>query len=130
MKIENQFALKAFVTGILAATALVCRLQAADDEDTIKEVMKTYHKAPKGVDAVCKKVIDGTATPNEIKKLVDSYKKLAMTKPPKGDEASWKDKTGKLLAAAEELEKGAPGAVAHYKQAVDCKGCHSVHKPN
>lgn len=41
----------------------------------------------------------------------------------------WKDKTAELYAAAQLLEKGEAGAVAKYKDAVNCKACHSVHKP-
>ena len=91
--------------------------------------MKTYHKAPKGVDPVCKKAQDGTATEKEIKELVAAYKKLTTTKPPQGDEAGWKKKTAALLGAAEGLEKHLPDAVAKYKDAVNCKACHSVYKP-
>lgn len=92
--------------------------------------MNTYHKAPKGTDPVCKKATDGKASPEELKKLVAAYKTLATAKPPKGDDASWKEKTGKLLAATESLQKGETGAVAKYKDAVNCKACHSVHKPD
>ena len=74
--------------------------------------------------------MDGKAAPDEIKKLVAGYKVLTTAKPPKGDEASWKDKTSKLLAAAMALEKGGPDAVAKYKEALNCKACHSVHRPD
>jgi hypothetical protein len=117
----------------LAAGALVWQSSAVgtkEDEDAIKEVMKTCHKAPKGVDPICKKAQDGKATPEEIKKLVAGYKVLTTVKPPKGDDASWKEKTSKLYAAALALEKGAPDAAAKYKTVVDCKACHSVHKPD
>ncbi len=65
----------------------------------------------------------------ELAKLVAAYKQLSKTKASKGDAASWKEKTSKLLAAAESLQKGAPGAAEAYKEAVNCKACHSVHKP-
>ena len=42
---------------------------------------------------------------------------------------SWKDKTSKLLVAAQGLPKGGPEALAKYKQALECKACHSVHRP-
>ena len=106
-------------------------MQAADaNEEAIEKVMNTCHKAPKGVDPICKKAIEGKASPEEDKKLLAGYKVLAGTKPPKGDEAGWKEKTTKLLAAAEGLEKGGPDATAKYKEAVNCKACHSVHKPD
>jgi cytochrome c2 len=114
---------------VLAAGTLVWQVRAADDHDVIEEVMKKYHKAPKGTDPTCKKAADGKASPDEIKQLVAAYEKLAATKPLKGDEASWKDKTSKLLMAAKALEKGEPDAPARYKQAVNCKACHDAHKP-
>lgn len=115
---------------LLSLTLLALPAFAADkDEEAIKEIMKTYHKAPKGVDPVCKKASDGKATPEELKKLVAAYKTLAATKPPKGELASWKQKTSQILVAAEELEKGAPDAVSKYKEAINCKACHSVHRP-
>jgi len=128
---------KAFVTAaacmaaIVASFTLVPRLQADEKSDeVIKQVMKDYHKAPKGVDPVCKKALTGKATPEELKKLVEGYKKLTTVDAPKGDAASWKDKTSKLLAAAEALEKGDADGVARYKEAVNCKACHTAHKPD
>lgn len=118
-----------WIAAVLAVSACVWQV-TADDDEVIEHVMKTYHKAPKGTDPVCKRAADGKATPDELKQLVAAYKKLAMTKPPKGDEASWKEKTSKLLAASQALEKGAPNAAAMYKEAVNCKACHSVHKPD
>ena len=114
---------------VAAASLLAVRVTAAEGHDSAtKQFMKQYHKAPKGVDPVCKKAVDGKATPEEIKRLVAGYRQMVAAKPPKGDAASWTEKTTKLLAAAEELQKGAPDAAAHYKEAVNCKACHSVHK--
>jgi hypothetical protein len=115
----------------LAVVTFAVRALAADrDDGPIKQIMKIYHKAPKGVDPVCKKASDGKASAAEIKNLVAAYKTLATTKPPKGDDASWKEKTTALLSAAEAMQKGSPDGVARYKEAVNCKACHSVHKPS
>lgn len=114
----------------LALGAFAWSVQAADADSVIKQGMKAYHKAPKGVDPTCKKALDGKATPEELKKLVECYAAIAKAKPPKGDEASWKEKTGKLLAAAQSLQKGEAGAAAKYKDAVNCKACHTAHKPD
>jgi uncharacterized membrane protein len=131
MKQRTKLTLAAGVAGLIASSAFVWQLNAADaKEDAIKEVMKTYHKAPKGTDPTCKKASDGKATPEELKQLVTAYKTLTTAKPPKGDDASWKEKTGKLLAAAQSLQKGDADGLAKYKEAVNCKACHSVHKPD
>ena len=130
---KNQHITRLALTAALVATigAFTTYKSYANDanEEAIKEVMKVYHKAPKGIDPVCKKASEGKASPEEIKKLVAAYKTVAGTKPPRGDEASWKQKTAKLLTAAEDMEKGRPDAVAKYKEAVNCKACHEVHKP-
>ena len=116
-------------TAVAGLMAGVWSKAAGADKSPIKEVMKQCHKAPEGTDPLCKKASDGAASPEEIKKLVSGYKILAKAKPPKGDDASWKEKTSKLLAVTQALQKGAPDAVAQYKAAVNCKACHSVHKP-
>lgn len=125
-----KLSLAACAATLLASGALVWQLQAADEDGPIKQVMKTYHKAPKGVDPVCKKASDGKATPAELKNLVAAYRTMAKAKPPKGDDASWKEKCDKLLAGAEALASGAPDGLAKYKEAVNCKACHSAHKPD
>lgn len=109
----------------LMGSVWVC---GADGDAVIKDAMKKYHKAPKGTDPVCKKVQTGAASAEELKGLIACYKAMCAAKPPQGDAASWKEKTTKLLAAAEGLQKGGPDAVAKYKEAVNCKACHSVHK--
>ena len=115
---------------MVALGGLAASLQAWDaNEDAIKEVMKVYHKAPKGVDPICKKAADGKATTEELKKLAASYQVLAKTKAPRGDAASWTEKPTKLVAAPQALLKGEPDAAAKYKEAVNCKACHSAHKP-
>ncbi len=127
---KKHITLTACLAAMLAGGALVWQMNAAEAKDPIKEVMKIYHKAPKGVDPICKKAGDGKATPAELKNLVAAYGTMAKAKPSKGDEASWKEKTSKLLAAAQALQSGAPDGAALFKEAVNCKACHSVHKPD
>ena len=126
-----KLSLIACVATLIASSAIVRQIQAADGkDDPIKQVMKIYHKAPKGVDPICKKASDGKASPTELKNLVAAYRSMAKAKPPKGDDASWKEKCARLLSAAEALAGGAPDGAAKYKEAVNCKACHSVHKPD
>lgn len=115
---------------VLAASVFVSTLNAAEGSNPTKDFMKKFHKAPKGVDPVCKKATDGKASTAELSQLVAGYKAMCSAKPPKGDEASWKEKTGKLLEAAMALQKGAADGAAKYKEAVNCKACHSAHKPD
>jgi len=113
------------------AVALVFGAIAADAEknNPTKEFMSKYHKAPKGVDPISKKASMGTATPEELKALATGYKAMTSAKPPRGEMASWKEKTTRAAAASAALVKGDPDAVARYKEASNCKACHSEHKP-
>ena len=130
MNKQFPFKLTAIIITLVAATTAVWRTCADEEKDEpIKHVMNTFHKAPKGVDPICKKASEGKASADELKKLVAAYKTLTKATPPKGDQASWTEKTGKLLAAAESLQKGEADGITKYKEAVNCKACHSVHKP-
>lgn len=130
MKKHLKFAAVALTAVLFTAGSAATQLNAETPEEAVKEFMKSCHKAPKGVDPVCKKAVDGTASKEEIKKLIEGYKVMAKAKPPKGEMASWKEKTGKLVAASQALAKGGPEAQAKYKEAVNCKACHSEHKPD
>lgn len=126
----DQMKLQLFTLSIAAAFACALLATAAEEKSNpIKEAMQKYHKAPRGQDNVSKKVVNGTATKEEIKGIVEGYRNMAKAKPPQGDDASWKEKSSKVLAAAVAVERGEPGALDKYKAAANCKACHDVHKP-
>lgn len=93
---------------------------------TIEEVMKTLHK---GEDSLGNKVSRGKGTKEDFDKLVEYYRSLPLNLPPQGDLESWKAKTTALLDAAKALQTGQEGALAKYNKAVNCKACHSIHRP-
>ena len=114
-----------------AALALVCSAAlvfSARAEDTpkykIKDVMQ---KCMKG--GLCKKVAEGKGSAEEKKELLDMFTALAAHKPPKGDDASWKEYTGALLAAAKEAHEGKGGAGDKLMKAAKCMDCHKAHRP-
>jgi hypothetical protein len=113
----------AFVSAVLALGVLLGTVQEAK---SIKDVMAAAHK---GKEAVVNKIRDGKGTDDEIKKVLALYEVMVKFKAPKGDEKSWTDKSGALLAAAKELSEKKAGALEKFKAASDCKGCHSLHKP-
>ncbi len=131
MKRQNITRFTGLLVALVASGSLAWQLNAADSkEDAIKEFMKACHKAPKGTDPTCKKAANGEASKDELKRLIEGYQMMCSATPSKGDAASWKEKTTKLLTAAKGLQKGGPDALAAYKEAVNCKACHSVHKPD
>jgi hypothetical protein len=92
------------------------------------DFMKKYHKAPKGTDPVCKKAGKGEASKEELQALLTGYQNMAKEAPPKGDEASWKEKTMALIKSTQGLIKGDAAAQKAYGAAVNCKACHDLHK--
>ena len=125
----NRKAILAFCTAIIAVASLSVSLQAADDK-VISEVMKEYHKAPKGTDPIAKKAAKGEASTSEVSKLLRGYKSMAKVEPPKGEADAWNERMTKLITATEELKEGKDGAVDAFAKAGDCKACHTEHKPD
>jgi mono/diheme cytochrome c family protein len=110
---------------MVALTAPAGDYYAADAKVTIKEVMNQAHKKPK---ELLKKAATGRATNAEKAELLELYKALAASKPPKGDAASWKEKTGVLVSAAQAAVEGKPDAGAQLTRAGNCAACHAAHK--
>lgn len=107
------------------ALALMVGVAGAMQAKSIKDVMAAH----KGKESMFSKIADGKGSDEENKKLLALYEFMATQKPPMGDEASWKEKTTALIAAAKDVVEKKAGAAAVLKKAGDCKGCHSVHKP-
>jgi len=87
---------------------------AADKKITheqIEEVMKKGFKA---------KLQNDLAANKEVLAKYAAW--LAAYKPPKGDDASWKEKTGAIVKAIKTDNQAA------LKKATNCKACHNVHK--
>ena len=117
------------IASIAFTSVLTWTSRAADAEfKPIEDAMKFAHKAPKGTPKLSDKIIDGTVSDEDLKKTLELYKAMADTKPPKGDPAAFKEKVAKLIGATEDVVAKKEGAGATYKQAANCKACHSEHK--
>lgn len=95
---------------------------------SIKEIMKKFHSGAKG-EKMCEKFAAGKSTEAETKEILAAYEDLGKTKPPKGDEAAWKEKTTVLLNAAKDLAAKKEGADKAFAKAIACGACHDVFKP-
>lgn len=126
---RRQTVLTVAVATILAAFAVTSMVQGAEKKAkyTISEVMKAINK---GEDNVCKRVSQGKASKEDLAKLVEYYEALPHNKAPKGDQKAWEEKTAALVKAAKGVKEGHPEALAKFKEAVNCKACHSAHKPD
>lgn len=110
----------------LAAVLLAASYAGADDKPkyTTKEVMKEAHGKPK----LLNKVLDGKATDDDKKKLLELYEAMAKNKPAKGDADNWKKLNDAIVAAAKDVVAGKDGSVDALKKATKCGDCHSAHK--
>jgi hypothetical protein len=61
------------------------------------------------------------------KKLLAEYQTLATLKPPRGEEKSWKDKTGAVISALTDLVDG-KDALGRVHATTDCRACHDAHR--
>ncbi|MGE3313291.1 MAG: hypothetical protein AB7O66_25270 [Limisphaerales bacterium] len=113
----------------LAAYATTSLVQGADKAPkyTVSEVMKAINK---GEDNICKRVSQGKASKEDIAKMVEYYESLPLNKAPKGEQKSWEEKTAALVKAAKSVKAGDADGLAKFKEAVNCKACHSAHKPD
>ena len=123
------FALLFAATGLLTIASFTLA-EDDTDKDAIKNIMrKCMNDDEKNLDdGLCKKVATGKATQEEKDQLVAMLKALTKLEPPKGEAASWQQKTGALLAAAKSVVAGDKGAGVKLANAADCKGCHSAHR--
>jgi hypothetical protein len=116
---------------LLTIVALACLSSTAVfASDVIEDAMKNYHKAPKGTDPTCKKVGAGTATTEDLANLLKSYQAMCGETPPKGEKAAWVAKCQALIAAVKKVQAKDAAGVEEYKKAVNCKACHTDHKPD
>ena len=114
--------LKTTFGAALALVATTSLINAASIESVMKDAMK-------GEASLYKKVATGKASDAENAKLLEYVKSLPGEKPEKGDAASWKEKTEKLVKAVEDVVAKKPGATNELQTAGNCKACHNVHKP-
>jgi hypothetical protein len=124
---------RAVVAGCIAAGvfgAVLTGATAAEKKAPKHEIAKIMKEGHKGDTALVQKVIKGQASDEEKKLLVEYYQSLAEYTPKKGTAASWKTKTTALITAAEGVVAGKPQATNALKQAVNCKACHTAHKPD
>jgi hypothetical protein len=124
MRTVKYFGMAVLTMGMLAGLGM---FRAADDKAkySIEEVMEKAHK---GKPSLFKQVVDGKASDEQKKELVELYEALAKNKPEKGSEDDWKKRTSAMVKSAKEVAGGNGGAARQLAKAANCKGCHELHK--
>lgn len=113
-------------TTVFAALAVTGVSRAADDKDKPKYTIKEVMQAQKKLQPL---IVQGKATDDDKKKMLEYYEALPKNKPPKGDEESWKKLTTALVAATKDVVEKKDGAVDEFKKASNCAACHKPHRP-
>jgi mono/diheme cytochrome c family protein len=116
------------VWGCLLAPVLIgmpLTAWAAEAKPAIKDIMTAAHKKPK---ELLKKAATGKASDGEKAELVKLYEALAAQRPPRGEAASWAEKTKALVAAAKAVAEGKAGAGDELTRVANCAACHEAHK--
>ena len=115
------------VAGAALLSAGFLTLHAADKpKHSIKEVMEQGFK---GKTSAAARVGKGEGTKDDFKLLAELTRDLPLNTPEMGDAKSWKTKATALAAAAKALADGKAGALEQWKEAANCKACHTDHKP-
>jgi hypothetical protein len=97
----------------------------APKQMTIADIMRSIHegKSSKAVLAPQGKLSD-----DDLNQMLELYVLMAAMTPPQGDKAHFQSLTQTLIASTKGLLAKTPGADEEFKQAVDCRSCHSQHR--
>ncbi len=97
----------------------------APKQMTIADIMRSIHegKSSKAVLAPQGKLSD-----DDLNQMLELYELMAGMTPPQGDKAHFQSLTKTLAAATRGLLAKTPGADEEFKQAVDCRSCHTQHR--
>jgi len=112
---------------LASAPIQLARAAETKPKYSVEEIMKALNK---GQQNIGKRAASGQASKEDLTALVDYYDALPLNPPPKGDKASWTEKTAAVAKAARALKAGESGAAEAFKAASNCKACHSIHKPD
>ena len=121
---------KRILVSVAVAVAAVvggCSTYSSKPQYTTEQIMEQGFK---GKESPAARVGRGEGTAADFKLLAELTASLPLNAPPKGDAASWKEKSTALAKAGKELAAGKAGALEAWKAASNCKACHSAHKPD
>ena len=99
-----------------------------DIHDIMEKGLKDDRRA--GTVGLKTKVLKGEATVDEKKDLLAMFLSLEKFKVEKGDQEAFDAKADALTDAMIGVMAGVDGSLAKLEDAVNCKACHSEHKPD
>jgi hypothetical protein len=112
--------------------AAVCSLASslAAEERTIAQIEQRLHnpRRAEGRQGVFREVLRGKGTEEEKKEMLELFKALAKSKPPRGSQENWEKATAALVTAAKEIVAGTVKDMEKLRAASNCKACHDAHR--
>lgn len=125
--------MKMSLQSFLLATAVVilvrsgCATHSASKPG--KSIEKIMEEGFKGKESLASRISKGQGNAADFALMASLTAELKLNHAPRGDLKSWTEKTTALNLAAIDLVNGKAGAAVDFKSAVNCKACHSLHKP-
>ncbi|HYG78416.1 MAG TPA: hypothetical protein VEK08_25670 [Planctomycetota bacterium] len=113
------------VIAVLSFAASEAYRVSADEKLSLESIMEKH----KGKEAPVQTIIAGKADEKLLKEYLAYYEFMATQKPPVGDTAAFKKKCDTLVEATKGLIAKKPEALEAFKNAINCKACHTDHKP-
>jgi uncharacterized membrane protein len=93
---------------------------------SISDVMVEFHK---GKNSLAVQAQEGRAEKDALVAMLKQYQAIMALTPPKGSAEDWKNRMSELVESTNDLiQSGADEALARYKEAVNCKACHTDHR--
>lgn len=106
----------------------VVSINAQDEEEpkfTMKQVMTEGMKG-----GLFKKAVQGEASEEEMKKLMEMCMTLGKYKVKKGDPDAFEERVKTIKKALKGIAEGDEEAAEVLKKATNCASCHRAHKPS
>jgi len=115
---------------LLPLMATLAPYRVSAEELTVLQIEQRLHtpRRAEGRQGIFREVLRGKGTDEEKQQLLDLYKALAKTKPPRGSQENWQKSTVALVTAAEEIVNGTAKDVEKLRAASNCRACHDAHK--
>lgn len=93
--------------------------------ESIADVMAKGHE---GRDSILRKILNETATEEEMETLRGYWQFLATQNPPKGSPDGWRTRIETLQTALDAVIAGDEGSVPVLRRESNCMACHRVYK--
>lgn len=104
---------------------LLLLLGSATADPVIKRVMNQGFKSDS---SLVRKASQGTATTEELERLLALLRTLPNGSPPRGGNVPFQRRVNRITVLSRNLAEGDARALPGFRAATDCKSCHESHR--